>query len=95
VSALALWYITDNPNVAIIFAMVSDGFAAIPTLSKAWNHPETESAWPYIVGVFTPATSFAVAITWTFSELAFPTYLTIINILLVFSVYNKKLCSSR
>jgi hypothetical protein len=94
-TALVLWYITYDPNIAIVFAMVSDGFAAIPTLRKAWNHPETESAWPFIVGVFSPATSFAVAVAWTFSELAFPIYLIMINILLVFSVYNRKLRSSR
>ena len=93
-SALVLWYITNAPNIVIVFAMVSDGFAAIPTLRKAWNHPETESAWPFIVGVFSPATSFAVAVTWTFSELAFPIYLIMINILLVFSVFNRKLHSS-
>jgi hypothetical protein len=90
-SALALWYITDDPNIAIVLAIVSDGFAAIPTLRKAWNHPETESAWPFIVGVFSPAASFAAAVTWTFSELAFPIYLIVINILLVSSVYNKRL----
>ena len=94
-AALALWYITADPSIAIVFAMVSDGFAAIPTLKKAYNHPETESAWPFIVGVFSPATSFAAAVTWTFSELAFPIYLIIINILLVFSVFNKKLHSPR
>jgi hypothetical protein len=90
-TALVLWYMSGDPNIAIVFAMVSDGFAAIPTLRKAWNHPETESAWPFIVGLFSPATSFAVAVTWTFSELAFPIYLIMINILLVFSVFNRKL----
>src|SRR5208283_2829807 len=43
--ALVLWYVTKDPNVAIAFAIASDGLAAIPTLTKAWNHPETESAW--------------------------------------------------
>ena len=92
-AALVLWCITADPNIAIVFAMVSDGFAAVPTLKKGYNHPETESAWPFIVGVFSPATSFAAAVTWSFSELAFPIYLIMINILLVFSVFNKKLHS--
>ncbi len=90
-SALILWYITKTPNVAIIFAIVSDGFAAIPTLKKAWKYPETESIWPYLIGMFSPITSFAAAITWSFSELAFPVYLILINVMLVLSVYNKKL----
>ncbi|MGA3290847.1 MAG: hypothetical protein ABSD42_11485 [Candidatus Bathyarchaeia archaeon] len=89
--ALILWYVTKDPNVAIVFAIASDGLAAIPTLTKAWNHPETESAWPFIVGIFSPLTSFGAAITWTFSEYAFPSYLTVLNIMLFLSVYNKKL----
>jgi len=88
--ALILWYLTKEPNLAIIFAIVSDGSAALPTLAKAWRNPETESAWPFTVGIFSPITSFIVAATWTFSELAFPIYLISINILLVFSVTKKK-----
>jgi len=91
VSALVFWYLTDEPNVAIVFAMVSDAFAAVPTLRKAWNHPETESVWPFVVGVFSASTSFAAAVAWTFSELAFPVYLIVTNILLVISIYNRKL----
>jgi len=52
VLALVLWYLTKDPNVAIVFAIASDGLASIPTLTKAWHHPETESPWPFIVGVF-------------------------------------------
>jgi hypothetical protein len=91
VSAFVLWYLTKEPNIAIVFAMVSDAFAAVPTLMKAWSHPETESPWPYIVGVFSASTSFAAAVAWSFSELVFPIYLMAINVLLVLSVYNKRL----
>ena len=89
--ALVLWYVTKDPNIAITFAIASDGLASIPTLTKAWNHPETESAWPYIVGVFNALTSFGAATMWTFSEYAFPAYLIVMNIMIFFSVYNKKL----
>jgi hypothetical protein len=91
--ALVLWYVTKDPNVAIVFAIASDGLASIPTFTKAWNHPETEVAWPFIVGVFNAATSFWAFTTWTFSAYAFPAYLILINILLFFSVYKKKLVS--
>ena len=89
--ALVIWYFADSPNLAIVFAIVSDAFAAVPTFTKAWRHPETESAWPFIVGMFSPGTSFLVAVTWGFSELAFPTYLILINFLLVISVLKRNL----
>ncbi len=88
--ALVLWYLTSNPNLAIIFSMISDAVAAVPTLIKAWHNPETESAWPYLIGIFTPMTSFLVATAWTFSELAFPSYLIVINVLLLIAVAPKK-----
>ena len=65
--ALVFWYLTSNPNVAIIFAIVSDALAGVPTIIKALRNPETESAWPFIVGVFSPFTSFLVATAWTFA----------------------------
>lgn len=93
--AVVLWFVTNDPNLAIIFAIVSDAIAAVPTLIKAWHNPKTESSWPFIIGVFSPMTSFLVATTWGFSELAFPIYLILINALLVFAVSKKQydLCS--
>ena len=88
--ALVLWCVTENPNVAIVFAIFSDALAATPTLRKAWRNPESEFRWPFLVGVFSPMTSFLVAPAWTFSEIAFPAYLVAINILLVFSMSNRK-----
>jgi uncharacterized membrane protein HdeD (DUF308 family) len=87
--ALVLWFATTNANNAIIFAIMSDAVAAVPTLRKASHSPETESLWPFLVGIFSPLTSFTVAITWSFAELAFPTYLVAINILLVASLSRK------
>ena len=78
VLALLLWYITKNPNIAIIFAILSDGAAAIPTLFKSWKNPETETASPYLATMVASATSFLVIDTWNFSEWAFPAYLVII-----------------
>jgi hypothetical protein len=91
--ALVLWYLTKDPNVAIVLAIASDGLASIPTLTKAWNHPETEVAWPFMVGAFNSSTSFFASAIWTFSAYAFPAYLIVINIMLFFSVYKKKLVS--
>jgi hypothetical protein len=88
--ALVFWYVTNNPNLAIVFAIVSDAFAGIPTLTKAWHYPETESVWPFTVGLFSPLTSFLVATTWGFAELAFPIYLMVLNVLLVFSVTKRR-----
>jgi hypothetical protein len=88
--ALVLWYVTSDPNVAIVFAIASDGFAAIPTLTKAWRYPETESVWPFITGIFGASSSLAAATLWTFSEYSFPAYLLIVNVMVLVAVCRKK-----
>jgi hypothetical protein len=89
--ALIMWLLTNNPNIAIVFAIASDALASIPTLRKAWKNPETESVWPFIIGTFGAASSLVVATLWIFSEYAFPSYLIAINILILFALYNKQL----
>lgn len=90
VLALVLWGITKNPNLAILFAIISDIFAAIPTLIKSWKYPETESVSAYATDLFSNFTIFAVVKNWNFSELAFPIYLILINSSLVLLIIRKK-----
>jgi len=89
--ALALWAITKEPVVAIILAIVSDGFAAVPTLIKSWKHPETETLAAYIAPLFGILTGFTAIKTWNFSSLAFPIYLLIISILIIFAILRSKM----
>src|SRR3989338_1897854 len=46
--ALILWVATKNTNISIVFAMLADGSAALPTLVKAWKFPETETVLGYM-----------------------------------------------
>ena len=57
VIGLTLWIITKVGDIAIIFSILADGLAALPTLVKAYKYPDTELAWPWI------ATSLGVALT--------------------------------
>ncbi len=91
--ALVMWWLTKEPNVAIVFAIGSDGLASIPTLKKSLTNPETESVWPFIIGVFGASSSLAVITLWTFSAYAFPIYLIVINIIILLTLYNKQLTS--
>jgi uncharacterized membrane protein len=88
--ALILWAVTKNPSIAIIFAIVADALAAMPTVVKGWKHPETESKSAYIGGLISALTAFVVITTWTFPEYAFPTYLVFIDIILLVPLYRKR-----
>ena len=91
--ALVFWAVTSDPDVAIVFAILSDALASVPTIKKGWQYPETESAWPYLTGVFGNFTSFLAITAWTFSQYAFPAYLEVMSILLVWSISHKRILS--
>jgi hypothetical protein len=91
VLALILWGITKEPAIAIIFAIASDGSAALPTLVKSWKYPETETGTLYITGMFSVLTGFAAIKVWNFSSLAFPVYLLIMCTILILAVYRKRI----
>lgn len=88
--ALVLWYITKEANVAILLAILSDGAASIPTLVKAWHHPETETAAPFMAGLFSNLTSSLAIRSWTFTEIAFPSYLITFNVILISLIKRKR-----
>ena len=91
VLALTMWAVTKDANLAIIFAIASDGFAAMPTLKKAWINPETESGMPYITGLIGATTSFVAISSWVFPQYAYPIFLVFADSSLIFSIYHSKI----
>jgi len=89
--ALVFWATSSGPVLPIAMAIISDTFAVVPTLIKMWDYPETETAAAYLLGFFCALTSFAAIKVWDFSSYAFPLYLVIANIFLIFAVYRKKI----
>lgn len=92
-AALVLWGVTKEPVVAILFAIASDGFAAIPTLIKLWNYPKTETVSAYVAGLVNALTAFGAVTRWSFSSYAFAVYLVIINSSLIISYFRRKIFS--
>ncbi|MCA9955534.1 MAG: hypothetical protein KC434_12480 [Anaerolineales bacterium] len=79
---LILWAITREPNLAIIFSLIADLFAGLPTVIKAYKYLETESWLAYAIS----AVGFGVGVlaiqTFTFENYAFIAYIFILNALL-------------
>ncbi len=77
VAGIILWALTDNPNLAILFALVSDFLAGVPTLIKSYKHPETESWIAYGLGAIGFGMGVLAIQTYTFENYAFISYLFI------------------
>lgn len=75
--ALILWAITKHAEIAIVFAIISDASAGLPTLIKSWKYPDTETVEAYMAGLFSALTSFFALRVFNFSEIAFPIYLVL------------------
>ncbi len=87
-----LWRrITKEPLIAILFAILSDGFAAIPTITKSRQHPQTESKSAYVTGLISVITSFFAMKTYGIAEIAFPVYIIILNTSIITILLRKKI----
>lgn len=87
---LILWYITKSGNIAIIFSILADGLAALPTVVKSFNYPETESAWPYFASTISGILTLLTVQVWNLATVGFPLYITLIT-LVIFSLVQFKL----
>ena len=77
--AIISWQLTKQPVLAIVFSIIADAMAAMPTLVKSYRDPWSEhpAAWLIIAigalcGVFS-STIFNAA------NLLFPAYLLVVN----------------
>jgi len=78
-AGILAWLLTDEPNLAILFVLVADLFAGIPTIIKSYTHPATESWIAYAIS----ALGFGIGIlsiqTFDFQNSAFVIYLFIME----------------
>jgi len=86
---LIFWQITKSGNIAIIFSIVADGLASLPTIIKSFNHPETESGWPYFTSVISATIALFVVKDSSLASIGFPVYLLIVCLIIFLLVQFK------
>ena len=92
VAALVVWVAApDSPRSAILLAAAGDGFAAIPTFTKAWRFPETETGAMFIGSFLSSVLVLPSIPEWNIENAAFTLYLCCTSGLLVVAIYRKRL----
>lgn len=90
---IILWILTKNGDIAILFSIIADGLAAIPTIIKSYFFPESENDSVYLLGIVNAVIGLLVIDTWNFEHFGFPFYLllltTILTILIRFKLGKK------
>lgn len=71
---LVLWLITRVGNIAILFSILSDGFATLPTIIKAYKYPETEATWPWLTSIIFAGLSLMTISVWDFASAGYLVY---------------------
>ncbi|HUQ17764.1 MAG TPA: hypothetical protein VM070_08245 [Candidatus Saccharimonadales bacterium] len=74
--------VANSPNIAILFALVADALAGVPTLIKAYRRPETESWIAYAISTFGFGLAVLAVPTFTFEHAGFIAYLFGVNLTL-------------
>ncbi len=92
--ALCLWLMAQSPQLAILLAAIGDGVAALPTIKKAWQFPETETGLTYITSFVSVILIIPSIPVWNIENSAFQVYLLLSNTALLFAVYRKKVLRS-
>ncbi len=89
--SLVVWVATHSFSIAILFAILSDALAALPTLIKSWKYPETETAGAYLGGMVANILGLFIVTQWTFPIYFSGFYFIILNLVLVIFIYRKKI----
>ncbi|MBI4973709.1 hypothetical protein HZC27_03815 [Candidatus Roizmanbacteria bacterium] len=79
---LILWYITKVGNIAILFSIIADALAAIPTLLKSYRDPESESSLLYLLVTVSAIIALLTIKEWNFQSYGFQIYLLLVDFIL-------------
>jgi len=90
-AAFIVWLFTSQPAIAVMLAILGDIFASLPTLSKSWTNPDTETGTSYILYALSFIPSMLAISFWNTENAAFQIYLLGLNVLLVVLVYRRRL----
>ncbi len=80
--ALVAWRVTGNGNVAIVFSLLADLLAAVPTLRKAYRVPHTETAMAYLCSGISALITMLTITNWDFATASFPIYIACMSTVL-------------
>lgn len=84
------WQTTQQPLLALYFAILADFTGVIPTIIKTYQRPETE-IWSYfIIDVFAGIFNILALKTYAVSDFSYPVYIVLINFLIFALVLRPK-----
>lgn len=90
VAAIAGWAVTRSGTVAIALAVAADAVAGIPTLRKAWRHPESEEPLVFTLAMVNALIALLTVDRWTTADVAFPLNIVVVAGVLTAVTYGRR-----
>jgi hypothetical protein len=87
---VVLWQLSGNPNVALLFVIVSGEIAAIPTFRHSYNYPNEETLSSFVIASLIAILFVLLAPTISFASLAVPIDLVIGNGIIAMIIYLRR-----
>jgi hypothetical protein len=84
--SLILWYITREPIIALLLAILIDATGATLTAIKSYEHPTTESISAWVLTGFGGFFAIFAVGNWNWVLLLFPIYTFLANVAIVSSI---------
>jgi len=85
-TAIIIWITTKNGTLSLVFAILADLFAGVPTIVKSWKYSDTEIITPYSFGILNQIITFLIITNFSFQNYAFPFYLILINLTIILGI---------
>lgn len=85
-SGIILWQVTNDPVIALYFAITADFTGMIPAIIKTYRLPHTEIAMFFLLDVFAALFNLFAIKDWTIKEISYPIYIMLINLVMVLLV---------
>lgn len=89
-SALYLWAVEDSPRAALVLAVIGDGFAALPTLIKAWRYPHTETGACHVATFISAVLVMPAIPEWNLENAAFQVYMALLYLSISLAIFRRK-----
>lgn len=83
---VALWLITDDPVLAMIFSILADFSASLPTITKSYLKPKSEYPVAYAISMLSMILTLLALSDWSFLNYAFEAYILVINLIILSAI---------
>lgn len=87
------WQLTQNPIIALYFAIGADFIGIVPTLMKTFHYPKTEVWTFYFLDVCAGICNLLATEKLVFDQYLYPFYIIVINLIMVLLVVRPNMLS--